>query len=320
MNTLLQKIIDEAKLLRLSVSGRAMLDLENSCTQLEKEYASLEQTRDKNKQLSITRQSIHKGLQEKLQQKEDELSKAYSKMAIEEERQLKDSLIQIEKEIAGGFAHKIRNIFTPVLLLKDQIERENSLDSSKKNLGDWVSHLLACPKGSDWNEILDHFEIVNKNHLTLLEMIKITKNSLDKNFRLINDLMNLSYFQRGKDVIDINKLIASVTEQAFLGQVGKQIKLILQFEGNSGITGDPQHFRILIRNFVTNAIQAIMSRHKLSHRGKLTIKTSSKNSMVILSVMDNGKGIPLNKINKIMQPFYTDKPNGHGIGLSYVKK
>ena len=37
--------------------------------------------------------------------------------------------------------------------------------------------------------------------------------------------------------------------------------------------------------------------------------------MVILTVKDNGNGIPQNIVDKIFQPFFTTKPTGEGTGL-----
>ena len=36
---------------------------------------------------------------------------------------------------------------------------------------------------------------------------------------------------------------------------------------------------------------------------------------LIFIVLDNGKGIPQNVINKTFQPFFTNKPTGEGTGL-----
>jgi signal transduction histidine kinase len=36
---------------------------------------------------------------------------------------------------------------------------------------------------------------------------------------------------------------------------------------------------------------------------------------VLISVIDNGNGIPKNIIDKIFQPFFTTKPTGQGTGL-----
>jgi len=35
----------------------------------------------------------------------------------------------------------------------------------------------------------------------------------------------------------------------------------------------------------------------------------------LISVKDNGKGVPKNIIDKIFQPFFTTKPTGQGTGL-----
>lgn len=37
--------------------------------------------------------------------------------------------------------------------------------------------------------------------------------------------------------------------------------------------------------------------------------------MVLISVADNGNGIPQNVLDKIFQPFFTTKPTGQGTGL-----
>ena len=39
------------------------------------------------------------------------------------------------------------------------------------------------------------------------------------------------------------------------------------------------------------------------------------NDKVLISVTDNGNGIPKNILDKIFQPFFTTKPTGHGTGL-----
>ena len=47
-------------------------------------------------------------------------------------------------------------------------------------------------------------------------------------------------------------------------------------------------------------------------RSSCRVGTSDK---VIISVKDNGNGIPQKAIDKIFQPFFTTKPTGQGTGL-----
>jgi signal transduction histidine kinase len=46
---------------------------------------------------------------------------------------------------------------------------------------------------------------------------------------------------------------------------------------------------------------------------KVDINTNAKN--ILISVRDNGKGIPKNIKRKILEPFFTTKPPGDGTGL-----
>ena len=90
----------------------------------------------------------------------------------------------------------------------------------------------------------------------------------------------------------------------------------------------PQDFGRVILNLLTNAFYAVDE--KLRHFDKLslnlaqpdsgyeptvTISTKKENDKVIITVTDNGNGMPQNIIDKVFQPFFTTKPTGKGTGL-----
>ncbi|SFD04918.1 ATP-binding protein [Algibacter pectinivorans] len=62
-------------------------------------------------------------------------------------------------------------------------------------------------------------------------------------------------------------------------------------------------------NILHNAIYAM----ELS--GKLDIKVYTEKDWVVVSITDNGKGIPKNEINRIFEPFFSTKPMGEGTGI-----
>ncbi|MEO6869518.1 MAG: ATP-binding protein, partial [Ginsengibacter sp.] len=47
----------------------------------------------------------------------------------------------------------------------------------------------------------------------------------------------------------------------------------------------------------------------------VSVSTKKSENSVIITVSDNGNGIPQNIIDKIFQPFFTTKPTGQGTGL-----
>lgn len=64
-------------------------------------------------------------------------------------------------------------------------------------------------------------------------------------------------------------------------------------------------------NLIDNAVDAMEGRPG----SKLEIKTERKNESVLISIIDNGPGIPREIVDKIFDPFFTTKPIGKGTGL-----
>lgn len=73
-----------------------------------------------------------------------------------------------------------------------------------------------------------------------------------------------------------------------------------------------------IVNIVKNAVESITSTNV---SGKVTIATSkSHNGQPTITITDNGEGISPEKNLKIFTPFFTDKPTGQGVGLTFVRE
>jgi signal transduction histidine kinase len=47
----------------------------------------------------------------------------------------------------------------------------------------------------------------------------------------------------------------------------------------------------------------------------VTVSTKAAGELLVITVRDNGPGIPAAIKDKIMQPFFTTKPTGEGTGL-----
>ena len=80
------------------------------------------------------------------------------------------------------------------------------------------------------------------------------------------------------------------------------------------IKTDSNYIRRILTNLVTNAIQA------MQEKGKLTIKTDIENNVAILSIHDTGMGITKEVSNKMFTPLFTTKSKGQGLGLAVVKR
>jgi signal transduction histidine kinase len=75
--------------------------------------------------------------------------------------------------------------------------------------------------------------------------------------------------------------------------------------------------RVLI-NLFGNAFYAVNQKAKTTGNGykpTVEVSTAQQNGSILISVKDNGSGIPDGIKDKIMQPFFTTKPTGEGTGL-----
>jgi PAS domain S-box-containing protein len=74
----------------------------------------------------------------------------------------------------------------------------------------------------------------------------------------------------------------------------------------------PQIERVLL-NLILNALQAMGS------GGALTLSARREGAWALLSVADNGPGIPEARLSKVFEPFFTTKQTGSGLGLWICK-
>jgi signal transduction histidine kinase len=98
---------------------------------------------------------------------------------------------------------------------------------------------------------------------------------------------------------------------------GKNIEVLKKFGQN--IPDVPAYVSELNQvwtNLIDNAVFA------LERNGVLTIETSQDTKNVIVSIIDNGVGIPEDIVSRIFDPFFTTKKvgEGTGIGLDLVKR
>ena len=73
--------------------------------------------------------------------------------------------------------------------------------------------------------------------------------------------------------------------------------------------GDPELLGEAIFNLVMNGIQA------MPHGGELWLRASQRERRVVITVEDEGEGIPEEIRSRIFDPFFTMKPVGEGTGL-----
>ena len=81
------------------------------------------------------------------------------------------------------------------------------------------------------------------------------------------------------------------------------------------VHGEPAHLATVLRNLLRNARQAG------ANRAQIRLKLESSARSVLITITDDGPGIPSDKLSQLFQPFVTQgKPTGTGLGLYLCRR
>jgi PAS domain S-box-containing protein len=90
----------------------------------------------------------------------------------------------------------------------------------------------------------------------------------------------------------------------------RRITVVREFAADTPtIQADRQRLRQLFLNLFTNASDA------MPQGGTLTIRVTGAARQVIIDIVDTGVGVAPENLSKVMDPFFTTKPEGSGTGL-----
>lgn len=139
---------------------------------------------------------------------------------------------------------------------------------------------------------------------------------LNKIKRLLNDLHHIT---QEIPYLPVRFSVATVLrelESSFTDTAGeKGIAIRWDCEPNLEIEADKFSLNRLLSNLLANAIQAVNAGN-----GVIEVRANQEDSMAVIAVSDNGKGIPSEDLQHIFEEFWTTKPGGLGLGLAIAKR
>lgn len=193
-------------------------------------------------------------------------------------------------EMASGIAHEI---YQPI-----------------NNIGLIVENILM--KASNNKYINEEFiksksDIIFDNILRVQTIIDNIRSFCSTNDNYISSTVNINK--------SIRNALLLYSEQC------KEKSIALDFipeEERFFVTGNMYKFEQVILNLLKNSIDAIEEKKAVNNESfimTISIRSSIKDNTITITIEDNGIGISENRIEYIMQPFYTTKISGKGTGL-----
>lgn len=179
-----------------------------------------------------------------------------------------------------------------------------------------VSHEIKNPL----NSIMLHSDILAMKCGEHKEYCEKILSDADRIKDIIDNTLNFSRFDDEQNIkeVNLNSFMADVrlyADRTILKWT--DIPLVMDIQDELGtINANPVHLEQILLNLIRNAVEAVEE----SESPMLWIRAARDNESVVISIIDNGKGIPEHIRKLIFDEFYTTKATGTGIGLYIVKE
>lgn len=149
------------------------------------------------------------------------------------------------------------------------------------------------------------------------EAAEVMVQEVDRLNRVITELLEFAKpSELNRQSEDIGLLVVRSIQLIKQDATNKDIHINLHLEKDiCPVWIDPDRIAQCLLNLYINAIQA------MPKGGTLTVQCSHfKSKHIIITVKDNGPGIPQEQLNSIYDPYFTTKNRGTGLGLAIVNK
>ncbi len=190
-------------------------------------------------------------------------------------------------ELASGLAHQIRNPLNNLVTALHLIKDKDTPEEEKRELFD---------------QLTERMETMNRMISEFIQYTRIPKLNLTS--ESVNDVLKntVRAFKGWTDLASV-EVITSFDLQLSLTRI--DLCLINQ----------------VCHNIIKNALEAMYSHGQLRiSTRKLKIRHGPEPRLEFLEILfrDSGPGIPQKDIDKVLNPFYSRKKDGMGLGLSVV--
>jgi signal transduction histidine kinase/ligand-binding sensor domain-containing protein len=259
-----------------------------------------------------------------------EIEKAYHQLKITQTQLVQSEKMASLGELTAGIAHEIQNPLNFV----------NNFSEVSAELVDEMKQELTV---GSWQSAINGQRSAVGGQQSAIEILDDIKQNLEKILHhgkradaIVKGMLQHSRTSTGqKEPTDINALADEYLRLAYHGLRAKDKSFNATMKTDFDVTiGNiniiPQDIGRVILNLITNAFYAADEKKKQlatdlsafsnltglnDYEPSVTVCTKKKGNSVIISVTDNGNGIPQKILDKIFQPFFTTKPTGQGTGL-----
>ncbi len=208
-------------------------------------------------------------------------------------------------------------------LLKKSLEKEKELSQLKSRFISTASHEFRTPLSA----ILSSLELTKKygekwDKIKKEEHYNRIINSIDYLTHLLDEVILVNRAESGKLKLNLVKTdlknLCELLVTQFETKIDKKHELIFTYKSRKkNFNIDPNQMHSILENLLSNAFKYS------PNGGKIELQIESTKESIIISVKDQGIGIPQKDMARLFEPFHraenVESIKGSGLGLSIVK-
>lgn len=206
-------------------------------------------------------------------------------------------------QLAAGVAHEINN---PIGFISSNLSTALAYLTKLDEFGGRLAEHGTAPLQTAWREAdLDY---------VLEDFSALMQESLDGARRVTRIVADLKGFSRVDNAAvapaDVNEIIRGVCNVS-RGQTEGRVELVLELSPLPILECNAAALGQVFYNLLSNAVQAMEGQPA----ARLRIATAQRGGEIVITLADNGPGIPAEILPRIFDPFFTTKDVGQGTGL-----
>ena len=246
-----------------------------------------------------------------------QLEKSFNEMALKI-----DDLIKYEKTLNENLERKVEE---EVSKRRDQ-EQLLIQQSKLASMGEMIGNIAH-----QWRQPLNALGLILQNIKFSYDMEELDDEFMDKSIEkansittkmstTIDDFRNFYVPNKSKELFILDEAIERTISLIDSTYKNYEIELIKNNQCKDiRIFGYEGEFSQVILNILTNAKDALIE--NCVENKKVIIDVSQENNFINISIKDNAKGISLEIIDKIFEPYFSTKEEGKGSGIGlYMSK
>jgi DNA-binding LacI/PurR family transcriptional regulator/signal transduction histidine kinase len=234
-------------------------------------------------------------LMQALERRAQELEDAYTALKKNQEMLLSTEKMASIGRLTASIAHEMN---TPVAAIR----------AALAELDKRVLEYQASVSDSEVT-VDDHLEIVTE----MRQALRLASSAAVRAADFVSSIKNQTRDTGKKERIIFDSVAITKEALLLLGHSLRKGNCTVDFRPSADVIevrGTPGRLGQIVTNLVTNSIDAMSPKG-----GQIEISLVADAERVVLSVTDNGPGVPDELLSQIWEPLFTTKPFGHGTGL-----